>query len=77
MLRLPQYVPDRPFRPSLLPSLPSPSTALLYSLIETAKAKGLEPYGYLRELFEKLPIARTRADYLALLPTARPAPPPP
>ena len=29
---------------------------------------------YLRELFEKLPLARTRADYLALLPTARPPP---
>ena len=53
------------------------ASALLYSLIETAKANGLELYGYLRELFEKLPIARTRADYLALLPTARPSPPPP
>ena len=33
-----------------------------------------EPYWYLRELFEKLPLARTRADYLALLPTPRPTP---
>ena len=53
------------------------ASALLYSLIETAKANGCEPYWYLRELFEKLPLARTRADYLALLPTARPSPPPP
>ena len=50
------------------------ASALLYSLIETAKANGREPYGYLRELFEKLPLAHTRADYLALLPTARPPP---
>ena len=53
------------------------ASALLYSLIETAKANGREPYGYLRELFEKLPLARTHDDYLALLPTARPSPPPP
>ena len=53
------------------------ASALLYSLIETAKANGYEPYRYLRELFEKLPLARTRADYLALLPTARPPPSPP
>ena len=53
------------------------ASALLYSLIETAKANGCEPYQYLRELFEQLPLARTRADYLALLPTARPPPSPP
>ena len=46
------------------------------SLIETAKANGREPYWYLRELFEQLPHARTRADYFSLLPTARPSPPP-
>ena len=53
------------------------ASALLYSLIETAKANRREPYWYLRELFEKLPLARTRADYLALLPSARPPPSPP
>ena len=52
------------------------ASATLYSLIETAKANGREPYWYLRELFEQLPHARTPADYLSLLPTARPAPPP-
>ncbi len=31
------------------------ASALLYSLIETAKANKLEPYAYLRFLFEKLP----------------------
>ena len=45
-----------------------PRARCLYSLIETAKANGCEPYWYLRELFEKLPLARTRADYVALLP---------
>ena len=34
------------------------SSALLYSLIETAKANHHEPYPYLRYLFEKLPITR-------------------
>lgn len=44
------------------------ASAALYSLIETAKANGLEPYRYLRFLFEKLPIAKTPDDYKALLP---------
>lgn len=48
------------------------ASATLYSLIETAKANALEPYWYLRDLFEKLPAARTTADYLALLPTPPP-----
>ncbi len=42
--------------------------ALLYSLIETAKANALEPYKYLRYLFEKLPFAITIEEYSALLP---------
>jgi transposase len=44
------------------------ASACLYSLIETAKANGLEPYRYLRFLFEKLPLAATREDLIALLP---------
>jgi transposase len=44
------------------------ASALLYSLIETAKANKLEPYKYLRFLFEKLPT--TPGDQLkTLLPT--------
>jgi len=31
------------------------ASATLYSLIETAKVNQLEPYSYLRYLFEKLP----------------------
>ena len=44
------------------------ASACLYSLIETAKANGLEPYKYLRYLFEKLPFAMTEDDYRKLLP---------
>lgn len=44
------------------------ASALLFSLIETAKANNLEPYSYLRFLFEKLPI--TPESHLRdLLPT--------
>lgn len=44
------------------------ASALLYSLIETAKANNCEPYSYLRHIFEHLPRAHTLADYEALLP---------
>ena len=44
------------------------SSATLYSLIETAKANGLEPYLYLRYLFEHLPFAYTAEEYKALMP---------
>ncbi len=44
------------------------ASALLYSLIETAKANKLEPYAYLRYIFEKLPTASSLENYEALLP---------
>ncbi len=44
------------------------AAATLYSLIETAKACKLNPYQYLRLLFERIPYASTEADYTALLP---------
>ena len=44
------------------------ASAALYSLIETAKANGLEPYAYLVEVFTRLPGARTEEDLYALLP---------
>ena len=44
------------------------ASANLYSLIETAKANGLEPYAYLREVFTRLPAAATVEDIEALLP---------
>jgi transposase len=44
------------------------ASALLYSLIEMTKANKLEPYAYLRFIFDKLPMAETLQDYEALLP---------
>ncbi|MCF6264345.1 MAG: transposase domain-containing protein [Xanthomonadales bacterium] len=45
------------------------SSANLHSLIETAKANGLEPYTYLRYVFTELPKAETVEAIEALLPT--------
>jgi transposase len=44
------------------------ASAAIYSLIETAKANGLEPYAYLREVFAKLPRISSDAELQALLP---------
>jgi transposase len=44
------------------------ASAVIYSIIETAKANGLEPYWYLRYLFEKLPAAQGDDELRALLP---------
>jgi len=44
------------------------ASANLYSLIETTKANGLEPYAYLRYLFAELPRAGTVETIEALLP---------
>ena len=44
------------------------ASALLYSLIETARTNGLEPYSYLRYIFDKLPTAVSLEDYEELLP---------
>jgi transposase len=44
------------------------TSALLYSLVESAKANGLEPYAYLSYLFEHLPTAKTPDAVAALLP---------
>lgn len=44
------------------------SSALIYSLIETAKANGIEPYFYLRHLFEKLPLCQSPEEMRSLLP---------
>ena len=42
--------------------------ALFFSLMETAKLNGLEPYAYLCHLFEHLPRAQDEQDLQALLP---------
>ena len=44
------------------------ASAALYSLIETAKANGLDPYLYLRHIFTELPKAQALQDIEALLP---------
>jgi hypothetical protein len=44
------------------------ASANLYSIVETAKANGVEPHAYLSLLFARLPHATTVEDFEALLP---------
>jgi transposase len=44
------------------------ASAMMYSLVETAKANGMEPYWYLRYLFEMLPTTTTDDERRGLLP---------
>ena len=44
------------------------ASAQLYSLVETAKANGQEPYAWLRHALERLPSASSVEDYEVLLP---------
>jgi transposase len=44
------------------------ASAVLYSVIETAKANGLEPFAYLQQVFKALPNAETVEQIEALLP---------
>ena len=44
------------------------ASEILYSLVETAKANGLEPYAYLSRIIEALPRVQTTDDLRALLP---------
>jgi transposase len=44
------------------------ASANLYSLVETAKANGVEPHAYLTFVFERLPHLKTVEGYEALLP---------
>ncbi|KVD78075.1 transposase [Burkholderia ubonensis] len=44
------------------------ASANLYSLVETCKANGVEPYRYLVWLFTRLPLAATADDYADLMP---------
>ena len=44
------------------------ASAQLYSLVETAKANGQEPYAWLRHALERLPQASSVEDFEALLP---------
>jgi len=44
------------------------ASATMYSLIETDKSSGLEPWRYLNYLFEHFPRAKSQKDIEALLP---------
>lgn len=44
------------------------ATAIFYSIIETAKANGLDPFRYLKFLFTEIPKAASQGDLKALLP---------
>lgn len=46
------------------------ASATIYSLVESAKANQLDPYKYLRYLFENLPFANTLEEYKKLLPSS-------
>lgn len=45
------------------------ASANLYSLIETAKAHGINPQRYLTHIFKELPLVKTVEDYEKLLPS--------
>jgi transposase len=47
------------------------ASANLYSLVETAKANGVEPHAYLSRLFAQLPYVNAVGDYEDLLPFSR------
>ena len=44
------------------------ASANLYSLVETAKANGHEPYAYIKRVLTELPAAKTLEDVEVLLP---------
>ena len=44
------------------------ASAIIYSLVETAKANGVEPYTWLRHVLEHLPAAQTADEIDKLLP---------
>jgi len=44
------------------------ASANLYSLVESAKANGHEPYAYIKQVLTGLPAAQTLEDIEALLP---------
>lgn len=44
------------------------ANATMYSLVQTAKANGLNPFDYLRHVFATLPLLRTAAEVESLLP---------
>ena len=44
------------------------ASATIFTLVQTAKANGLEPYHYMHHVFRNLPTVTAEAELLALLP---------
>ncbi|MFZ2301493.1 MAG: transposase domain-containing protein, partial [Gallionella sp.] len=44
------------------------ASAIIYSLLQTAKANGIEPYTWLRRALRDLPAAKTLEEFESLLP---------
>jgi len=59
---------DLDFGVDALPGRGAKASAIIYSLIETAKANGLEPYAYLRHVLQYIGAADTVEQIEALLP---------
>ena len=56
-----------PVPPQIIPK-GADASAVLFSLVETAKANEIEPRAYLQFLFERFPTAQTTEDMKALMP---------
>lgn len=46
------------------------SASIIYSLVVTAKANGLDPWQYLLDVLTKAPLCETDADFAKLIPTS-------
>ena len=44
------------------------ASAMIYSIVETAKANNVEPFTYLRHVIERLPTVTAVSDIVELLP---------
>jgi IS66 C-terminal element len=66
--RLGKYFPNRKLWMFCYDKVGAQASANLFSLVMTARANGLEPFEYLSEVFEQLPLATTVEAIEALLP---------
>ena len=48
------------------------ASAILYSMVETAKASGWDPYRWMLHVFDRLPTAKSEEEIRALLPNIPP-----
>lgn len=59
---------DAPRIKSSFTEMPTHTNAIMYSLVATAKANGLDPYEYLVELYTKVPNIKSSSELKALMP---------